>query len=198
MRLLTYSLLLLSCTFAAQAQTYKDRIATFRKKYTQELLEEKRAPVKASDIDKLSFFPADRSYCVWATVEETPGSTHFQIPTHSGKLKPYRQYCKLTFMLKGVEFTLHAYQGVDLVKDPAYVDYLFIPFRDHTNYETTYGGGRYIDLSVKDIIGGRILLDFNKSYNPYCAYADGFNCPIPPDENTLQLEIPVGEKSFIH
>jgi uncharacterized protein (DUF1684 family) len=75
---------------------------------------------------------------------------------------------------------------------------LFVPFKDRTNYDATYGGGRYIDLSTKDIVNGRILLDFNKCYNPYCAFADGFNCPIPPDENSLPIEIAAGEKTFIH
>mgnify|MGYP001600738359 CR=1 FL=1 len=191
-------MLLLTVAIAVQAQSYKDTIAAYRKQYARELMEEKRAPVKASQIDNLRFFPANRNYCLWATVTETPGSPPFQIPTHSGKLKPYRQYAVLTFRLNGKDCTLHAYQGVDLVQDAAYADYLFVPFRDHTNYEQTYGGGRYLDLRIKDIKDGRLLLDFNKCYNPYCAYADGFNCPIPPDENTLQLEIPAGEKSFIH
>jgi hypothetical protein len=67
-----------------------------------------------------------------------------------------------------------------------------------TNYETTYGGGRYIDLSLKDIKEGKITLDFNKCYNPYCAYSDGFSCPIPPSENYLSTEIRAGEKVFVH
>ncbi len=198
MRSLLCFLLLATCSLSARGQIYGDTIAAFRKKYVAELLEDKRAPIKASQVKDLSFFAADRSYCVWATVKETPGSVPFKIPTHSGKLKPYRQYATLTFKLKGTDYTLHAYQGIDLVKDTAYVDYLFVPFKDHTNYESTYGGGRYIDLSIKDIVSGKILLDFNKCYNPYCAYADGFNCPIPPDENLLPVEITAGEKTFIH
>jgi len=74
--------------------------------------------------------------------------------------------------------------------------YLFLPFNDYTNYETTYGGGRYIDIQVGDIADNKVLLDFNKSYNPYCAYADGFSCPIPPSENYVHTHVLAGERVF--
>ena len=187
------------CTVGvANGQTYKDSMATYRKKYVEELLAEKRQPVKAHQAKNISFFVPNVEYRVMAEVKETPGTTPFMIPTHSGKQKPFREYCTLTFRLQGTQYTLHAYQGIDLVKDTVYKDHLFIPFRDRTNYEHTYGGGRYIDLSIKDIHDGRIELDLNKAYNPYCAYAEGFNCPIPPEENTLPIEIPAGEKTFVH
>jgi uncharacterized protein (DUF1684 family) len=73
---------------------------------------------------------------------------------------------------------------------------LFIPFNDLTNYEETYGGGRYLDVSTTDIVNGKMVVDFNKSYNPYCAYSDGYNCPIPPDANKLQVTIKAGEKNY--
>ncbi len=185
-------------TFAynTSAQTYKDTIAQFRKKYIAELLEDQRAPVKATQTKNIKFFTPDKKYSVWADFKETPGSLPFKIPTHSGKLKPYKEYGTLTFTIDGEELVLHVYQGLDLIKEDKYKDYLFIPFRDRTNYESTYAGGRYIDLSIKDITNGKMLLDFNKCYNPYCAYADGFNCPIPPDENSLPIEIKAGEKLF--
>ena len=198
MRMLLYSLLLLMVATTASAQTYKDTIAAFRKKYVEELLADKRAPITPSQAEKLSFFPPDKSYCVWADFNETPGSTPFMIPTRSGKQKPYKEYGTLSFRIGATEYVLHAYQGVDLLKDTAYKEYLFIPFNDLSNYVNTYGGGRYIDLSVTDIVDNKVLLDFNKCYNPYCAYADGFNCPIPPSENRLPIEINAGEKTFIH
>jgi uncharacterized protein (DUF1684 family) len=198
MKTLLIGLGLFFMALAAEGQTYDDTIALFRKKYIEELLAEKRAPIKGAQVDRISFFKANKQYRLWAEFRETPGSTPFMIPTHSGKQKPYRQYGTLSFRIQGTEYVLHAYQGMDLLKDTTYKDYLFIPFRDRTNYESTYGGGRYIDLSIKDIVDGKVLLDFNKCYNPYCAYSDGFNCPIPPDENTLQIEIPAGEKAFTH
>jgi hypothetical protein len=91
---------------------------------------------------------------------------------------------------------LHAYQSIHWGKTEQYKDMLFIPFTDNTNNKTTYGGGRYIDLDIKEINAGKIVLDFNKCYNPYCAFADGYSCPIPPRENSLNIDIKAGEKLF--
>lgn len=190
--------LLLAATDEGWCQRYVDSIAAFRKNYIKDLLEDERAPIKKKDAGKISFFPADERYRVWADVRETPGSTPFMIPTRSGKNKPYRVYAILSFTINGERQSLHVYQGIDLMKNDKYKDYLFLPFNDGTNYNTTYGGGRYIDLSLKDITDNKVLVDFNKAYNPYCAYGEGFNCPIPPNENRMGIEIPAGEKVFPH
>lgn len=83
-----------------------------------------------------------------------------------------------------------------LAMNPAYKDLLFLPFTDQTNNKETYGGGRYIDLNVNDIRNNHLEIDFNKAYNPYCAYSDGYRCPIPPEENDLPISIIVGEKLY--
>ncbi|HNJ28593.1 MAG TPA: DUF1684 domain-containing protein, partial [Ferruginibacter sp.] len=76
-------------------------------------------------------------------------------------------------------------------------DYLFVPFTDLTTGDESYGSGRYIEFYIQDIQGdGTLQLDFNKAYNPYCAYASGFKCPIPPRENALNVAIKAGEKNF--
>ncbi|WP_192347263.1 DUF1684 domain-containing protein [Algoriphagus sp. Y33] len=67
---------------------------------------------------------------------------------------------------------------------------LFLPFTDQTNGGETYGGGRYMGLTIPT--GDTIELDFNKAYNPYCAYASGYACPIPPKENDLEVPIRAG------
>ena len=196
-RLTVLGILILSFVAGAQAQTYKDSIIEFRKQYIRELLAETNGPVKSSQAKNFSFFPTDRSYCVWADFKETPGTLPFMVPTHSGKSRPYKEYGTLTFYIHDTMQVLHVYQSMELLKDAKYKSYLFLPFRDMTNYEATYGGGRYIDLMLDDVKSGRVLLDFNKAYNPYCAYTDGYSCPIPPDENRLHIEITVGEKTFI-
>ncbi len=71
---------------------------------------------------------------------------------------------------------------------------LFIPFRDATSGTQTYGSGRYLDSELS--ADGTVLLDFNLAYNPYCAYSDGWSCPIPPLENWLRVPILAGEKAF--
>lgn len=197
MRVIVCCLLLLSGTLSVRAQSYSDSILQFRRHYAEELLADKRAPLKHSQINSLAFFTPDHKYCVWADFTETPGSKPFLVQTHSGKQKPFREYGKLTFSIHDTLLTLHVYQIVDLLNDAAHKDDLFIPFNDLTNYETTYAGGRYIDLTTNNISNGRVLLDFNKCYNPYCAYADGYSCPIPPSENYLHIPIRAGEKLFI-
>ena len=73
---------------------------------------------------------------------------------------------------------------------------LFIPFTDRTNGHETYGGGRYLDAPLPEANAPEITLDFNRAYNPYCAYNNAYSCPVPPAENRLQVAIPAGEKSF--
>lgn len=73
-------------------------------------------------------------------------------------------------------------------------DGLFIPFLDATTGKTTYGAGRYLEVSLPE--SGRILLDFNRSYNPYCSYTEGYTCPFPPKENRLKIAIEAGEKTY--
>lgn len=196
MRILIGLLLLACVSSSVFAQTYADSIVAYRKQYITDLLSDKRSPLKSSQVKNLSFFPADRSYCIWATVTLTPGSVPFLIQTHSGKQKPFREYGTLTFIVHDSTLVLHMYQSVDMMNNAAHKDDLFVPFTDETNYTSTYGGGRYIDLSTNDIHDGKVLLDFNKCYNPYCAYANGFSCPIPPKENSLHIEINAGEKVF--
>jgi uncharacterized protein (DUF1684 family) len=126
----------------------------------------------------------------------TPEAKQFEMPTHSGKTKLYRQYGLLTFKVKNKACSLQVFQSQTLIKDTKYKDHLFVPFTDLTTYEQTYGGGRYIDLSLAEVQAGKIIIDFNKAYNPYCAYAEGYNCPIPPRENRLPVAIKAGEKLY--
>lgn len=96
----------------------------------------------------------------------------------------------------GSSFSLTIYQNIKLRQMEAYKDYLFLPFTDESNDVTSYGGGRYIDVMTADVTSGSYTLDFNKAYNPWCSYSDGFNCPIPPAENHLSFPVLAGEKKY--
>jgi uncharacterized protein len=188
---------IISCIWCLQnltAQTHSAKIDSFRKHYIAELLADERAPIKAADTNKLQFYKANKKYAVLAKFEKITDTVGFDILTHSGKRKKHFIYGLLRFQLQAKPYTLHVYQNEKLMTQAGYADYLFIPFNDYTNYKTTFGGGRYIDLREKDIKNDKVLLDFNMAYNPYCAFAEGFNCPIPPAENKLAIKIPVGEK----
>lgn len=180
----------------SRAQNYVQQIDSFRQTYKQDFLTDAHSPLKAADTGFLRFYRADKRYKIEAVITLTPNSKPYEIATHSGKSKPYRKYGTLLFKLKGTTHRLSIYQGLDVIKKPGLADYLFIPFNDLTNYETTYAGGRYLDFKIGDIKNGKLMVDFNKAYNPYCAFAEGYSCPIPPVENRLQTKIEAGEQLF--
>jgi uncharacterized protein (DUF1684 family) len=136
------------------------------------------------------FFPFAEKYVVDAKFVRTPGEKPFQMTTSSGMRKTYVKYAEVFFKLDEKEYKLNVYQSQDLLQSAEYRDYLFIPFTDATSGNETYEGGRYIDLNIPK--GDHILINFNKAYHPYCAYTDGYNCPIPPAENTLPLKVEAG------
>jgi uncharacterized protein (DUF1684 family) len=84
-----------------------------------------------------------------------------------------------------------------LINSAEYRDNFFIPFTDASSGKNSYTGGKYIDFVTRDIQPGNMLLiDFNKSYNPYCAFRSEYSCPLPPAENDLPVEINAGEMAF--
>ncbi|MDQ7948357.1 MAG: DUF1684 domain-containing protein, partial [Pedobacter sp.] len=155
-----------------------------------------RSPLKAEDLKDLHFFKIDESYCIRAKIELLPLDKILKIPTSGGQAKQFYRYAKATFNLKGKTFQLTLFKSEIPYNHPKYKDLLFLPFTDETNSLTTYGGGRYIDVYLTDIKDGWLTIDFNKAYNPYCAYTHGYQCPIPPEENDLAVAIKAGEKLF--
>lgn len=186
----------LAAGFSVHAQTYKDSILQLRQHYKEEFITEERSPLKAEDTAYLRFYAPDKKFCVVASFATTPDAKAFNMPTHSGKTKLFQQYGLATFSINGKKCTLQVFQNLTILNNPKYKNHLFIPFTDATTYEETYGGGRYIDLETTDIKDNKLVIDFNKCYNPYCAYADGYNCPIPPVENRLAVAVKAGEKLF--
>ena len=104
--------------------------------------------------------------------------------------KTYIKYGEVYFTIDKKEYKLNVYQSQELLQSADYKDYLFIPFTDATSGNETYEGGRYIDLTIPT--GNQVLINFNKAYHPYCAYTDGYNCPVPPQENKLPIKIEAG------
>lgn len=187
--------LCVSCLMAC-SQTYQENILNYRKKFISELLADPKKPISPADVRFIKYYEPDSNYRVTAIFEETPGMQPFMIPTHSGKQKPFVQCGLLKFTIHDTDITLHCYQMLNLTTGQPANEELFVPFNDLTNYVTTYAGGRYIDLTPKDFDGHKCFLDFNKCYNPYCAYGGAFSCPIPPEENRLHVAIMAGEKMF--
>lgn len=169
-------------------------IKKFQKDLNEEYLNPKETPLRGdnfTNFKKHPFFPIDLKYRVQAKFVKTENPVPFDLPTSSGKTKSYQEFGKATFELDGKPYTLTVYQSLDLMKTEKYRDHLFLPFRDATNNKETYGGGKYMDLKIPE--GNSIILDFNQSYHPYCAYnAYDYNCPIVPEENKLPVEIRAG------
>lgn len=180
----------------SNAQTFVENIKTYREHYRDKFLNNSKQLLKEDDLKYLRFYEPDSTYQVMATIELTPDAKEFNMPTYSGLQRPYVKYGVLTFVLKGQKLNLSVYKNLTLKDNPAYQDYLFIPFKDLTNGNVTYGGGRYMELRTGEFTGQSVMLDFNINYNPYCAYSEGFNCPIPPFENHLNIKIEAGEKNF--
>jgi len=195
MRLLTIFLLLTTTTFGQTA--YVDSINRHRDAYRADFLKPGNGPLKnEADLAGLRFFAPDFTYRVIATVQRITNAEPFDMPTYSGKTSPYVSYAVLSFMLNGQSCQLTVFRSLRLATNPQYRDYLFLPFKDATSGGETYGGGRYLDLRLGNIRDGKLLLDFNKAYNPYCAYSDGYSCPIPPAGNRLTVAIDAGEMTY--
>lgn len=169
-------------------------VQNFQKELNEEYLDPARTPLRGDNFKNFKehpFFPFDLKYRVTAKFVKTKDAQPFELPTSSGRTKSYKEYGKAIFKLDGKSYTLTLYQSLDLIKQEKYKDDLFLPFRDATNEKETYGGGKYMDLKIPK--GNTIVLDFNQSYHPFCAYnAYDYNCPIVPEENKLPIEIRAG------
>lgn len=108
-----------------------------------------------------------------------------ELGTSDGEARAYERWARIGFAVVG------AGQSLTVFRDPQTGD-LFLPFVDAGAGRETYGAGRYLDLP--ELEGGRLLLDFNYAYHPFCAYNPGYSCPIPPAENRLDVHIRAGER----
>ncbi|MCB0382093.1 MAG: DUF1684 domain-containing protein [Psychroserpens sp.] len=169
----------------------------FQRELNAEYKDATSSPLKDKDRKQfkgLDFFKFDSAYVVKAHLKRTPDTEWFDMKTTTSRVSPERIYGILSFELKGETYTLNVYQGKDIMKREGFEDYLFLPFLDDTNGGESYGGGRYIDLRIPE--GDTIVIDFNKAYNPYCAYNDKYSCPIVPRVNYLALAVRAGVKAF--
>ncbi len=192
--ILFITIFLCSLSFAqTKRQAIRD-IKIFQKNLNKEYLSPKETPLRGSNFNNFKqhpFFPINLKYRVLADFIKYENTLPFEIPTSSGKTKTYREFAKLHFNIDSTPYTLTVFQNVELSKKEEYKDYLFLPFRDLTNGHETYGGGKYLDLKIPNT--NKIIIDFNLSYQPFCAYnATDYNCPIVPTENQLPIKIEAG------
>ena len=171
------------------------------KKYQEELNKEyadaKTSPLEPNDLANfkgLDFYPISAKYFVVAKFIRTPKEKPFLMATSTDRKPAYVKYGEAHFEIDGKKCKLNLYQSLDLMKDPKYKDDLFLPFFDETSGKESYIGGKYIDVKIPS--GNTIAIDFNTSYNPYCAYSHHYSCPRVPLENDLKVAIRAGVKKF--
>lgn len=172
--------------------SYKDSLQTYLDDYVK-----KHQVVHGDDKKFFQFFPVDEKYRVVAEFEKAKDGKWFSMETSAFQKQTYRVYGTVSFMIHDTLVKADIYQSQDLLTNPKYKNYLALMFTDKTTGDQSYHAGRYIDLAIEDIKDDKLAIDFNKAYNPYCAYIKGrFSCPIPPKENYLPVAIEAGEKNF--
>lgn len=177
----------------ADRDSHAEIIKAFQHEMNEEYASEDKSPLDSIDrvdFTELDFFPTNVEYQVLADFVRTPEEKPFAMKTSTDRTPIYIKYAEATFLLRGEKFTLSLYRSPSISKMEGMKYHLFLPFTDLTNGNTSYGGGRYIDLTIPK--GNKIIIDFNKAYNPYCCYSDRFSCPVPPRENFLDAEIRAG------
>ena len=184
-------------TFSVFSQSYKEDIKKYQEEQNKEFKDPEHSPLSKEDIkhfEALEFFPINESYNVVAFFMKKKGKK-FEMNTSTDRKPIYQKVGELHFIIIDQPGMLSVYKNVEYSKTKEGKDYLFIPFKDFTNGSESYGGGRYLDIT-KPEKREKWILDFNKSYNPYCSYSDRYSCPIPPEENHLKIKINAGVKKY--
>ena len=198
MRTLFTLLLLLQFYFGfGQKQFDVSAVAKIQKELNAEYADAKTSPLTTEDLavfKTLAFYPANETFFVVAKLVRTQKEKPFEMETSTDRKPLYVKYGELYFTINGRDFELNVYKNIQLSKKKEYKDYLFLPFSDLTSGAESYIGGKYIDLRIPK--EDTIVIDFNTSYNPYCAYNYKYSCPKVPLENDLDIEIKAGVKKF--
>lgn len=139
----------------------------------------------------LGYYPPDPNFRFELELHEHNDKKTIQIEDTKGNMRQFLRWGEFRFNIGNEECTIQAY------KSNPEEERLFVPSRDATSGKETYGAGRYLDLDLKDRTpDGRWILDFNKAYNPWCAYSENYACPFVPPENWLKVSIKAGEKDY--
>lgn len=180
-----------------KAALYKSDLIKERMAKNEEFINDAASPLDSLSkltFDGLNYFKPKSKWLVKASIERYSTPDTIQMKTTTERLPLYIIYGKARFTMGKTDLALTVYRNVGLMSKSGYENYLFVPFRDETSGEETYGGGRYVDAYSED--GDFMTIDFNRAYNPYCVYSKKYSCPIPPDENYLPIKVKAGEKAF--
>lgn len=140
----------------------------------------------------LDYYPPDPQYRFELKLHEHKEKEKIKVQDTQGNEREFLRWGEFRFKIDEEECVLQAYKSNPMEES------LFIPFRDATNSKETYGAGRYLDFEPMEhrTPEGKWILDFNKAYNPWCAYSKDYACPFVPPENWLKVLVRAGEKDY--
>lgn len=169
---------------------YKAEIREFREERADFFRTSKGSPFiqNGTDFPGLAYYDINDRYRIAARLNRMTSRETIRITNSDGTVTTYLKFALAEFNLEGKECRLL------ILKSLGFGNQYLLAFGDDTSGEETYGGGRYLDVEIGK--SDQIKLDFNKAYNPYCAYFGDFKCPLPPRENLLQVAIKAGEKNY--
>ncbi|CAM3445301.1 DUF1684 domain-containing protein [Aequorivita lipolytica] len=191
------SFLIFSTIISAQDQALISESKAEQIKLNEEFSNPETTILEPKDFKKfkgLEFYPIEEKFIIKAAFVRTPNEKPFLMPTTTSRKPEYVKYGEAHFSIHEKDFVLNLFKSTEPYDEPGYEDYLFLPFTDLTSGDGSYGGGRFLDQRIPE--GDTIVIDFNKAYNPYCAYSARYSCPIPPKENDLLIRIEAGVKDF--
>jgi uncharacterized protein len=185
---------------SASPDEYVWEMKQFRHQKDQFFATAPEAPILAQERQQfqgLRYFEPDPAYRVEAELVRFPTPEVVQLGTTTGRISEHYRYGEVRFTLDGQSCRLTAYKSVDANEQSVEDDHeLFLPFRDATSGQESYGAGRYLEAE-EDVAGSdQIILDFNMAYSPWCSYSDAYSCVLPPAENRLSVPIRAGERSY--
>jgi len=189
------SILLILTPILAFAQSEYEQQLSEERRSKEELLLQSRHVLNEEEqahIEALNYYPIRVDWIISAEFQKDRGKT-FEMPTTTERKPLYRREGYLILTHEDSTYQLTLYKNLDL-KGKSYRNYYFLPFRDATAPDETYGGGRYIEINQKLRKRHPVQIDFNTAFNPYCVYSYRFSCPITPQENQLPMRVEAGER----
>ncbi len=171
---------------------YINEIEQYREEKNKLMTNEGAPFAGSSNFVGLVYYDIDPAFRISAGLTNIKDKKVRILSTNDGSENKYLEYAYADFAIEGIKCRLLI---LEVMEQGPNRGSLFLAFADETSANETYGAGRYLD--IKKVPGSSsVLLDFNKAYNPYCAYVDNFSCPFPPRENILKVAIKAGEKIY--
>jgi uncharacterized protein (DUF1684 family) len=192
---LLISLCLLGSCKPANKGPELSALESARKKKDLYFRSDENSPIPSKDragFKGLNYFPENSGLRFQVRLIRYSHPEPVRLGTNTGEIRDALRYGYISFQIPGKTYQLQAYRTMEDIQSGG--KNLFVPFRDTTAGKETYGTGRYLDF--EENTSGLYDLDFNRAYNPYCAYANSYSCPLPPPENHLGIAIEAGEKVY--